>query len=738
MIRQSRSQRLAASRGPAAKLGPAGKQVAGVSAWPYLAAGAVAFLFLAGLAFLVARDDSSHPLPMGHGAGDTGLKKLRGGAATPPNAATDAGAADPGAADPVATGPLATVPSPLPVSPLSAIGRPWDAHAALKPSPRPNAQNESPFADPEPASAAHAPKPDAIPPAPTPLADAAADALPQPPAAGAPPGAGDATQAKPALQPGGVRAMLDRTGGLARPGAQRPFQKTGLRADSVWEEKIRGMFLHAWKGYKAKAWGSDTLKPVSQRGDDNFLGMGATILDAMGTMLVMGERAEFEEAKAWVLTHLSFEEQENVSVFETTIRILGGLLSAWDLDGRREPRFLDQARALADKLLVAFDSPSGIPYGTVGFRSRRKFNPPWAGGGSSIAEVATLQLEFEALTAATGEPKYASAVRRVMRAMRNHEPEDSLWPMFISPDSGAFSSSVITLGARGDSTYEYLLKQWVIAGGRRGGRVGNAAMVGKDVSAPEATQEERDLMAAGASPEQAYFEMVRAMYDRSAAAVDKHLVQTCSEGEHLMYIAERHGKSPMDKMDHLVCFAGGMFALGARGQREERDMEIARGVSRTCRAMYEQTPTRLAPEISRFNNGRDIVVDPGAKHCLLRPEAVESWFYMWRATGEGQYRQWGREFAEALDKHARVETGGYTSIDDTTVAAPGRNRDHMESFFLAETLKYLYLLFTDSSVVSLDEWVFNTEAHPVRLFEEPAAEPRTLAAPLSVPFVSES
>jgi len=477
---------------------------------------------------------------------------------------------------------------------------------------------------------------------------------------------------------------------------------------------------------------------VSKRGDDNFLGMGATILDAMDTLLLMGERSEFDAAKDWVLANLRFEEQENVSVFETTIRILGGLLSAWDLDGRREPRFLDKARDLADRLLVAFDSPTGIPYSTVGFRSRRKYNPPWAGGGSSIAEVATLQLEFEALTAATGEVKYAAAMRRVMRALREHEPADSLWPMYVSPETATFGSSVITLGARGDSTYEYLLKQWVLAGGRRGAGAGNPAMRGRDVPEEEATAEERELLAGGASREEAYFGMVRRMYDRSARAVDEHLVKTCREGERLTYIAERHGGTPMDKMDHLVCFAGAMFALGARGATAGRDMEIAEGVGKTCRAMYTVTPTGLAPEIVRFGGGRDIQVDAGSKHCLLRPEAVEAWFYLYRHSGEERYRQWGREMAEALDRHARVDSGGYTSLDDVTATPPGRSRDHMESFFLAETLKYLYLLFTDGAVLDLDEFVLNTEAHPLRVFDSPASDaPSKLTAPLPVPGIKQ-
>ena len=148
------------------------------------------------------------------------------------------------------------------------------------------------------------------------------------------------------------------------------------------------MFQHAWKGYCDHAWGKDTLKPVSKRGDDNFLGMGITILDALDTMWIMGLKEEFEKGSEWVLRSLHFNQQENINLFETTIRVLGGLLSAFDLSGR--PAFLDKARELADALTFGFDSPSGIPYGTLGLRTKKKFNPSWVGSQSTMAEAATL------------------------------------------------------------------------------------------------------------------------------------------------------------------------------------------------------------------------------------------------------------------------------------------------------------------------------------------------------------
>lgn len=202
------------------------------------------------------------------------------------------------------------------------------------------------------------------------------------------------------------------------------------------------------------------------------------------------------QAIAWVESPaLSFGHQENINLFESFIRVLGGLLSAWELTRRAHPGLLAKAKACADAMMFAFDSSTGLPYGTVSLASRSKYNPAWVQGASTIAEVATLQLELEYLSHATGDPRYALAGRRVMGHLSIVEPSDGLWPMFIHPDSGAFTSSTITLGARGDSLYEYLIKQPLLAGmglhnndhsQQQHTPVGNAAAEADDASAPVA------------------------------------------------------------------------------------------------------------------------------------------------------------------------------------------------------------------------------------------------------------
>ena len=106
-------------------------------------------------------------------------------------------------------------------------------------------------------------------------------------------------------------------------------------------------------------------------------------------------------------------------------------------------------------------------------------------------------------------------------------------------------------------------------------------------------------------------------------------------------------------------------------------------------------------------------------HNLLRPETVESLFVMHRITGDEKYRTYGWNIFQAFEKYTRVETGGYVSLNNVKASdgSPGGGRDKMESFFLGETLKYLYLLFSDVNITPLDKWVFNTEAHPLPIRE---------------------
>eukprot|EP00884_Botryococcus_braunii_P010869 jgi/Botrbrau1/19784/Bobra.0124s0032.1 len=224
----------------------------------------------------------------------------------------------------------------------------------------------------------------------------------------------------------------------------------------------------------------------------------------------------------------------------------------------------------------------------------------------------------------------------------------------------------------------------------------------------------------------------------------------------LLYIAELHQGSLEPKMDHLVCFMPGLFALGhLHGANtslpgETDDLEVAKALMHTCYQMYQRTPTGLAPEIVFFRQnahgqadfpkqhapdigGADFYIKQQDSHNLLRPETVESLFILWRVTGDVRYREWGWQIFRSFQTFSRVEGGGYTCLDSVLSIPPPR-RDKMESFWLGETLKYLYLLMDDSSptLIPLEQYVFNTEAHPLPIVDSPAdlaARPRYLRHP---------
>ncbi|XWS15963.1 hypothetical protein CRYUN_Cryun34aG0046600 [Craigia yunnanensis] len=422
------------------------------------------------------------------------------------------------------------------------------------------------------------------------------------------------------------------------------------------QQNVKEAFTHAWSGYKQFAMGYDELMPVSRHGVDGLGGLGATVVDALDTAMIMGLDEVVSEAGSWIELHLleRISQKGRVNLFETTIRVLGGLLSAYHLSGgdqgmnsaHKGPKptiYLDIAKNLADSLLSAFtSSPTAIPFSDVVLRDSSAHPAP--DGLSSTSEVSTLQLEFNYLSAISGDPKYSTEGMKVLAHLKTLPKVEGLVPIYISPHSGEFSGENIRLGSRGDSYYEYLIKVWLQLRAIQGGN----------------------------------FSYLYDMYDEAMRGVRHLLVQKSIPNE-LVFVGElpygsKGAFSP--KMDQLEYFEGGLDG----GNKS-----------------------------SEYVN--DIIIKHADRHNLLRPETVESLFVLYRITSEQKYREWGWQIFESFEKYTKVDSGGYASLDDVTTLPPQR-RDKMETFFLGETLKYLYLLFADSSLIPLDKFVFNTEAHP--------------------------
>uniref|UniRef100_A0A3P8N892 alpha-1,2-Mannosidase n=1 Tax=Astatotilapia calliptera TaxID=8154 RepID=A0A3P8N892_ASTCA len=458
----------------------------------------------------------------------------------------------------------------------------------------------------------------------------------------------------------------------------RPPGATGLEPqDPETRErraKIKEMMKHAWDSYKQYAWGSNELRPVSKHGhSSNLFGSikGATIVDALDTLYIMEMFEEFDAATDWVEKSLDFNVNAEVSVFEVNIRFVGGLLSAYYLSGKEV--FRRKAVELGEKLLPAFKTPTGIPWALLNLKSGIGRNWPWASGGSSIlAEYGTLHLEFMHLSRLSGNSEFAQKVMNIRKVLNRLEKPQGLYPNYLNPNSGQWGQHHVSVGGLGDSFYEYLLKAWLMS---------------------DKTDEEGKKM----------------YYD----AIETNLMRKSTNG--LTYIAEWKGGLLEHKMGHLTCFAGGMIALGADGAPGDKtghQMEQAAEIARTCHESYARTTLKLGPEAFRFDGGVEaIATRQNEKYFILRPEVIETYMYMWRFTHDPKYREWGWEAVQALEQHCRVD-GGYSGIRDVYASSPNYD-DVQQSFYLAETLKYLYLLFSEDDHLPFEHWVFNTEAHPL-------------------------
>ncbi|KAF9469504.1 glycoside hydrolase family 47 protein [Collybia nuda] len=498
---------------------------------------------------------------------------------------------------------------------------------------------------------------------------------------------------------------------------------TQLYADIPKRDAVVSAFKHAWLAYERDAMGDDEYHPIAKKGSNlsHAGGIGYTVVDSIDTMLVMGLQEEYSRARDWVANKMSVDRDDKFSTFETTIRVIGGLLSAYHLSSE-DPIYLEKAVDLADRILPAFDTPSGLPQTMVNLATGEGIANTEFPGLVTTAEVATLQLEFRYLSHLTGKEIYWQKVENVMRVIKAARLPHGLASIFMNVESGQYETSAIRLGARGDSFYEYLLKQYI--------QTNDSEFV------------------------------YREMYDNAMDAIHKHIIQISGHSK-MTYTAELiperdpNGEVSwrlVPKQDHLACFFGGSLMLGATkagatvkrvsvppradelSEFGKRDWQTGVDLVKTCLDTHDTT-TGLSPEVVHFRIPSDGMegnpmaptdwyikgaqagaFPPYDARYMLRPETVESLFIAYRLTGDPRYREYGWKIFQSIEKHCRVETGGYATVVNVD-EVPARLEDKMETFLMSETLKYLYLLFDDSSVLPLDKYVFNTEAHPLPIFK---------------------
>ncbi|KAH9493418.1 Mannosyl-oligosaccharide 1,2-alpha-mannosidase IB [Dermatophagoides farinae] len=225
-------------------------------------------------------------------------------------------------------------------------------------------------------------------------------------------------------------------------------------------DKIKQMMIVAWDSYKKYAWGENELKPIKKTGHaPGVFGktkLGATIVDGMDTLYIMGLMDRFEDGRQWIAENLDFNNiGSEISVFETIIRYVGGLLTCYAFT--KDEMFLQKAVNITQRMLPAFDTPTGLPHALIKPALGTSRNYAWASQSNSIlSEVGTLSLEFYYLTALTGDQIYYNKIDRIQTILDSLPKPNGLYPNYINPKTGKFGQKHISLGALGDSFYEYL------------------------------------------------------------------------------------------------------------------------------------------------------------------------------------------------------------------------------------------------------------------------------------------
>ncbi|KAF2201723.1 class I alpha-mannosidase-like protein [Delitschia confertaspora ATCC 74209] len=492
-------------------------------------------------------------------------------------------------------------------------------------------------------------------------------------------------------------------------------------------EAVKATFLRSWEAYKKHAWLQDEVTPISGGYKNPFGRRGATLVDALDTLLIMGLDKEFKNAlSALKKIDFSTSEASTLNVFETTIRYLGGLLSAYDLSNAEHKILVEKALTLGDMLYGAFDTPNRMPITRWDWASAAQNGDQIASISALSAELGSLSLEFTRLSQITGDPKYFDAIQRITNSFEKHENTTKipgLWPIVVNTRHEAYNADgIFTFGGMADSLYEYFAKEYILLGGLTN--------------------------------------QYRGLYERAIDAGKKYLFfrpmnpsnqDILLSGNARLNIVDDVKLEPVGQ--HLACFTGGMVGIGAKIFDRPDDLDIARKLVDGCIWAYDSMPTGIMPEtftaipcsdpndcdwsidkwhdavvktrhVEEFHDMQRLIREYGLipgfteisdRRFLLRPEAIESVFIVYRITGDPKLQEAAWRMFQVIQNATETDLANSAIADVTCPRGEETEKlDSCESFWMAETLKYFYLIFSEPDFVSLDEWVFNTEAHPLR------------------------
>ncbi|KAF2001707.1 glycoside hydrolase family 47 protein [Amniculicola lignicola CBS 123094] len=459
-------------------------------------------------------------------------------------------------------------------------------------------------------------------------------------------------------------------------------------------------FRLSWDGYYKYAFPHDELHPVSNTFSDSRNGWGASAVDALSTALVMRQKDVVNQILEYIPTIDYTTTATEVSLFETTIRYLGGMISGYDLlsgpladlaeNKSNIAALLTQSINLANTLSYAFDTPSGIPYNGL-YLPTRSVNP----SPNGLATTGTLILEWTRLSDLTGNATYAflailAESYLLAPAPKWSEPWPGLLGTNIDVATGDFLDAEGGWVGGADSFYEYLIKMYIY------------------------------------DPER--YALLRDRWILAADSSMEYLASKPLTRPDLAFIAAYNNRTVVKESQHLACFSGGNFILGGQVLGRQDYIDFGLALVEGCRATYTSTVTGIGPEIfgwdadkvpagqeSMFNASGFYILNSGYQ---LRPEVIESYYYAYRATSDRKYQDWAWEAFVVINQTTRVGSG-FSSVRDVNKVGGGSKSNFMESFWFAEVLKYSYLIQTEGEEWQVggkgDGWVWNTEAHPFKV-----------------------
>ncbi|XP_047316787.1 alpha-mannosidase I MNS5 [Impatiens glandulifera] len=438
-------------------------------------------------------------------------------------------------------------------------------------------------------------------------------------------------------------------------------------------EKVRKMFYHAYDNYMTHAFPYDELKPLTKSYTNSLVELGnlklehlsqeyngsaLTLIESLSSLVIMGNNSEFERAVLWLSENLSFDVDARTNLFECNIRVLGGLVSAHILatdstnrmvQGHYKNQLLVLAEDLGRRFLPAFNTPTGLPYAWVNLKYGVMENETTE---TSTSGCGSLILEMGVLSRLTGDPRYEFSAMRALRTLWGMRSSLNLLGTTLNVETGEWIEYSSGIGAGVDSFYEYLLKAYILFGS----------------------------------------DELWSMFQPAYLAVQKYL----RHGPWYHEADMRTGMATYWQLTSLQAFWPGLQVLAG-------DVSGANSSHREFFSVWKKYG--VLPERYLLDHQ---IIHPTEKYYPLRPELAESTFYLYQATKDPWYMDVGESIIDSLNLYTKVE-GGFASIKDVTSM---ELEDHQHSFFLAETCKYLYLLFNDSFLVGRN-YVFTTEGHPL-------------------------